>query len=303
MRSVLDGIGLSGGLEAYISGGSTILVPPKAEILTTDSGLDYLEYPIPSLWTAPLTPRKADLCRFLEAGWTIRQRTDGLLDDIHDLIEAPPSRIARFAEKWGPIWLCMKHDECLWNIDCRTQSLANDQCEWLAMEPLEFFRMTARQITDACKIVDHLLSDKPAPIATWQSLLPYKFPADECLEIDLQRAFLACAITEKLAIPGGPVLRVNWTDGTEAELTIETGLGFVRRAWLQVAQLLTGARGVCVCDGCGRAYIRHRRKPRRGGRNYCPSCGKTAAKREWATRNRTRLTQSARDHARDPQER
>ena len=71
-------------------------------------------------------------------------------------------------------------------------------------------------------------------------------------------------------------------------LSVNTGFGFMRLVWHQVAQCITGARDIHTCDGCGLVYIRDigRRRPKQGCRNYCKKCAETARKRDWARRNR-----------------
>ncbi len=87
------------------------------------------------------------------------------------------------------------------------------------------------------------------------------------------------------------MVALDWFDepaGTPAKLRIDTGWGFPPAVWMSVAQVVSNAKGLLQCDGCGNYYVRRGRKPAAGRRNYCPACGKKAAKRDWATAHRTK---------------
>jgi len=72
----------------------------------------------------------------------------------------------------------------------------------------------------------------------------------------------------------GVALELNWT-GNEPRLILTGGRAF---GALGVQLLLAvTANNLAVCDGCKLPYLREGRKPQKGRRNFCRTCGKKAA--------------------------
>jgi DNA-directed RNA polymerase subunit RPC12/RpoP len=109
---------------------------------------------------------------------------------------------------------------------------------------------------------------------------PFSALGNSARSLAKQRWIVATIIDQRLALlPGAPTLWVEW-DGRNPTLTIESGMGFIRAAWLHVAQLAAGVRSLYICDGCGKPYPR-RRQAKKGQKQFCPECGARASKRLW----------------------
>lgn len=243
-------------------------------------------YPTPSSWGDVVSsfelvfdPRELE-----EAGWIRRDDTTGLLEAFVALADGTPERIRRFALKWGPLWRCVNHQGCFWTPYTTPRlPFGSSYCSWIRAEPLSEFRRRAVQVKAAFDAAACLLAGKRVPAECWRVLSPSWGPVAERRGVPEQRRFLAAVVNAYLTLPGRTSLHMTWgPSNPKASLTIDFGLGFFGLVWLQIAQLITGARGLFVCDGCGRPYIRAGRRPRAGERNYCPQCGKAAAKRDWA---------------------
>ena len=89
-------------------------------------------------------------------------------------------------------------------------------------------------------------------------------------------------------------LEVGITGGPQAVRQVLCLIAEVRR-WREHAR---GDRGVAICDGCFRSYVREGRAPQRGRRNFCPDCGLKAAQRlaKRDQRARPRLTTASGYH-------
>jgi predicted RNA-binding Zn-ribbon protein involved in translation (DUF1610 family) len=101
------------------------------------------------------------------------------------------------------------------------------------------------------------------------------------LPVAQQRGMLATILNQQLALlPGAPAWWVTWRDSSTPPIEFESGWGFIRAVWMQVAQMIPGVKSVYICDDCGRVY-RRKRKAKIGQRQYCPDCGDKGAKRRW----------------------
>jgi hypothetical protein len=91
-------------------------IPPSVEIRDRR-----LVYPVPKDW---LRPAPSDIGILGTVGfyaledhrWKHTPATDthGLLDAFVSLANANDASIKKFASRWGPLWHCTKHKDCLW---------------------------------------------------------------------------------------------------------------------------------------------------------------------------------------------
>jgi DNA-directed RNA polymerase subunit RPC12/RpoP len=302
MREQWDIAGLTdeeGRLRPYLGGGSALWVPPEATLITLsvvtgpaiedEERIPYLQYPIHVYWKEHLNDGSLgplDLGFLEQVGWKVREETTGLLEDFVRIAEGKPEKVRRFVLKWGPLWLCRRHNDCFWTLPVPPASREN-RCMWQPEEGVHEFQANARQARAAFDIAASLVQNEPAPAEPWRDLgWPFAIPRD----LKTQRYFLTWTINKYLSLPDGPRLLVTWPDNSKARLSIYTGLGFFQVAWLQIAQLITGGKSLYVCTGCGKPYIRHKRKPPEGAANYCEECGSKTSKRDYARRKRARAS-------------
>ena len=108
-------------------------------------------------------------------------------------------------------------------------------------------------------------------------------------DLRVQQNHLIREINRFLTIANGPGFRLSWSRKHGHPVMVQdTGLGFFRLVWLQIAQSLCGGKGIYECDGCYRYFIAER-KPPEGRNHFCLACGgkrKRAAKKLWARKNR-----------------
>ncbi len=153
---------------------------------------------------------------------------------------------------------------------------------WFPYEPIGEYISSARQVRAAFEAAACLRRSEYVPVEHWLTLGCKE--SNSRRELRWQRFFLAKWIEGRFMLRGGSNLRVDWTDESQASLSIESGWGFIGAVWLGVAQIITEARSLNVCDGCSVPYIRQKRRSRKGERNYCDTCGSRASKRDWARR-------------------
>ncbi len=164
-------------------------------------------------------------------------------------------------------------------------------CKWRNVEPVDLFLTEARRIEAILETSSRLRQAKRVPAEVWRrgewgglgELNNHR------LDLAMQRWIAAAIVDQRLALlPGAPTLSLQW-HRRNPTLEIESGMGFIRAAWLQVAQLITRVRSLYICDGCGKPYPR-KRQAKKGQRQFCPECGSTAAKRLWWRENRGTTT-------------
>jgi hypothetical protein len=286
-----------GRLQTHLGGISEVLVPPAVEVgdVAYYSGekVQSIIYPIPSKWRKRLPVAQGGAIGaypLQELGWYERTHTTGLLEDLIDIAQGSAEAVQAFVLRWGPLWVCARHSEydfdCIWKFpDWEVDTVPEgDACEWFASEPVELFRRKAREARAAFGMARLLMEGKPVSADYLTDLKMPRILPD--FEIDVQRRRLARHISGNISRAGGPSLSLVWEQGERPRIVVKTGLGFFRLAWLQIAQIISGATGLYVCDGCGLPYIREKRKPAEGKSNYCDNCGKRAANRQLARRRR-----------------
>jgi hypothetical protein len=212
--------------------------------------------------------------------------------------------VMNFTRKWGPLWLCPMHQDCFWSPPSISKPHAfnlQHYCRWFPSEPVIIFIAKAKQAETAIKIAGRLADKEPVPIEDWRTLcagstLPgFGRSPDGTTgtlvgktETDLQyqQSYFAWQINKFLSVTNGPGFRFLWSAKKRHPVMVQdTGLGFFRLIWFQIAQILSGANGLYKCHECQGHYI-PTRKPRERDKHYCLDCGKPAAKKQWA-RTRT----------------
>jgi hypothetical protein len=218
------------------------------------------------------------------------------LSDPSDLED----EVRKFVLKWGPLWLCAKHTDCYWTPHSYSNddSLRSPGCRWFCCEPAILFKAKARQAEAAIVIAGYLAKKENAAVESWSELtaglVPRKarFVAGHKITehvLSVQQANLMWVVNRFIGNIQGPKFRLFWSPREgRPKMLIDTGLGFLRLAWLQIAQNLSGMKGIYKCDACAGYYIAER-KPPDGRHHFCPSCGgarKLGSKKLWARSNR-----------------
>lgn len=214
--------------------------------------------------------------------------------------------VRKFVLRWGPLWLCTNHADCCWTPPSYSNSNPFNiqrQCRWFPSEPVIVFLARAKQAKAAIEIAGFLSENQHAPMEYWRTLsgqrgvgYESRFPDGSVGRLDgkgkadlwVQQNHLIREINRFLTIANGPSFRLAWSRKQGHPVMVQdTGLGFFRLVWLQIAQSICGGKGIFKCDACGRYFIPNR-KPREGENHFCLSCGKNkaAAKRIWARHNR-----------------
>ena len=295
-----EGRPLRARLEAY----SGIWVPPKTELAVTGDGkFTVVCYPVPESLNEGVENRRIrgqeDLWISLqESGWKHRKLSDAdtLVEDFLALSYSTDARdVKYFSKKYGPLWFCSRHHH-LWNpmspsnVD-RSNPDTNAYCLWVPREFVEMFQTHAKYLK-ACLAIANCLTDsrpeKPS-LQDWQLLFgQHRGKYVSGLGFREQRDEIG-------SVMGGAILQfvspwLTWDRGPRPELSLQTGLGFIGRVWLQAAQLVAGGVELRTCSGCQSFYVRRERKPPKGWNNFCDECrateGKRISKRLWAKKTR-----------------
>ncbi len=281
-------------LKAYVQGYSAIWVPPEVRLGEWPNAegkpVACVIFPIPPEWQECLPVRGEPIILgspegenlLVKAGWQRKKNTEGVLNDFVKLADASDEKILAFTQKWGPLWLCVKHQDCVWSPN--TVRLGwdgkKDCCLWFPAEPLAFYRRYARLVKGILDAAALLAEGKPVPSSLWQEA---GWSGEENqFDIAVQRFFLASSVNGWLQ--GSDVtLWLAWDREKHPSLNVDTGWGCFQRMWVELAQCLAGARELCICDMCHQLYVRYDRKPQKGRKNYCPECrSKNAKQRAYA---------------------
>jgi len=306
---------------------------PWAFLRHGDTPTPTLLYSIPESWQLAVIDERwpavvidASMPALKDVGWTVCHKTDGLLEDFlrlaredvdqHTLDEKTVQAVRAFAKTWGPLWRCANdgHWDCHWTSSSATgqkhyygiiRELSNAElsqfdpnpfCSWAPQEEvLEF----VRKATEAKAVLDlaaYVRADATTPIpAKPLRMLRERPPEQRNAQLPWARWVISSIVNSYLWSRNGLSLELAWDEGQQSSLSLSSGVGFIHAVWVKIAQILSDAKGVYWCDGCGRPYIRTERKPQTGRRNYCPDCGTRgdfrAAKRLWAGRRRGRVTE------------
>jgi len=284
-----------GKFNAYLHQGAYLIIPPFVEVISLPDSFGeeqpYVIYPVPSTWIHPYPYTSAFPPPHLELGqngWNRKSKNEGVLDDFIKLANAKSHEVKHFVEKWGPMWHCTEH---LWCI-CQS-SVQERHCSWSVEEPISLFTSRARQVQTVLDVVSSL---KNGDIAAPEKISKLYYRFDLSKTENLHDPKVQWEKVERLifqwlnVLPGGPTIELSRTS-TEHQMIIRPGNGFLRHVWFQVAQAISGTGKLYTCSGCANAYIRRRKKPKRGNNNYCPDCAKNnlASKRDSKRRQRANV--------------
>ncbi|ADQ05193.1 hypothetical protein Calow_1647 [Caldicellulosiruptor owensensis OL] len=283
-------------LKAYVPKTSGVWVPPDVRLgkwpNIDNKLLDCIMFPIPEEWQK-LLPVKNDPFilasengenLLADIGWQKKENVEGVLDDFVKLADANDDEILEFVAKWGPLWLCVKHRECIWAPLPSSIKVGYDgcidYCLWFPAEPLSFYRFYAKQVKAILDAAALLVEGKPVPPSLWKAIGWCEKESE--WDISIQRFFLISTVNGWLEATG-TTLWLEWGKESYPTLYIDTGWGCFSKIWVELAQCLSNAKQLCVCDLCHQPYIRKDRKPQKGRKNYCPTCrSKNAKQRVYA---------------------
>ena len=285
-------IGDSGKLSP-IQGHPEIIAPPSVEVVKV-GGAYALKYPVPKDVALPMIrSRVGDL---LKNGWE-RHAGRSLLEEFLALAEVDDDsaveRVKTFATRWGPLWLCDTgggvHQMCHWSPEGGDHR-RRDPCRWSGVEPVKLFVSRARQAKAALDAGAALEDGKSIPSDLWRTLGRESFVRLSGVREwigqygDFDRILLGMAVNMYIGGHAGGCT-VSMELEPEPHLKITSGFGFIRAAWLGIAQTITDVHNLSVCDECHQTYSRRMRKVRNGERSLCPKCGSEsgyrASKRRW----------------------
>lgn len=184
-------------------------------------------------------------------------------------------RIKEFALRYGPLWEGGYYPQ-------GRKPAYYKRGNWYGYENVPQWYEKAKELDAAFEVAMCLLENKKASEEKWLHL---KYEDASEYEIEMQRQLLCGIINTKLK--QYVTLQTMW-EKNGFKVHIDTGLGFLGTLWLNIAQILTKKLMLCICDGCGRPYIRTGRKPQKGRRNFCGDCGHgdKASKRLWRQENK-----------------
>jgi hypothetical protein len=256
---------------------------------------------------------------FLEAQWRFVSDSTSVLYDFLKLAhtdvmeETGFKAVANFAHQWGPLWLCRtpQHtNNCHWRPEVSLSMPLHKPddledifpsgipgvgyqmqypCIWYPLEEAAVFVQKALQVQTVLSAAELLQRNSSVPASWWQRMGWGKASEITRAPTEEQRKILSFIVHFNLGLSRGPQLGMEWEN--EPKLIIAPPLGFIHVVWLAVAERLCEAKGVYQCSECGKFYVRSGRRPRTSSRNFCPSCGTKAAKRQWARRKRGEPTE------------
>jgi hypothetical protein len=212
--------------------------------------------------------------------------------------------VRKFVLDWGPLWQCSQHIDanCCFTpgLIVPNQGAVQRECRWDWHEQVELFRTKAREAEAFIRIINSMKEKKEIPLKQWRPLDPHgyyrqsRFCGEEVrldgtktVDKEWRRITLLRALNERLRMPNGPQPMVFWNSSkNQFQMTLDSGFGFLRAVWLQIAQYISGAPGLYKCDACSDWY-QPKKKPKAGNRHFCIPCGEggRASKRLWAREN------------------
>lgn len=251
--------------------------------------------------------------------WQQKTDTTDLLHDFlrlaHEDITA--QQVLTFAGRWGPLWRCRQR-VCEGDFPpCYAYMENTDYCLWSPYEPIREYVIEAQRVKSVLDVLLHLRDEKqhePVPEALWHTIR-YVERSPQCEKWEAERnaawdakynlsspprydsdaayarkdpayaqslgwGFLVDVANKYVAALGQPASSLTCPDGPRPpQFDIASSLGFLRVVWLEIIRLLSGTQQYYRCDGCGTYYERTGRKPKKGGKNYCASCGKKSGYR------------------------
>ena len=252
---------------------------------------------------------------FLAEGET-RTANRSLLESFTRLrSDSDGSRVLAFAQKFGVLELCSRHDLPMSHWPARLRRFAGDEgrcrpvggplaeeAQW--REPIRRWRELADEADAILRIGYQVASPRPRPApfelwervdtSTWLSfdlvrggtspvtqteIMPINGGAKAA--VGAQRRLLALIISGWLRV-GDVRLSMSW-EGQQPSLP-QGGHSLFGAVAMQMAVAVTGRDALAVCSHCGLRYS-PKRQPDPDKPHYCPAC-KHIPKREWARRQR-----------------
>ena len=290
-----------GRLASPVGARGGIWVPPDAKLEFVE-GKPYIFYPVPPNWPSTISIQQLNFEELRKLGWTYKENTDKLLDDFVKLANATPNKVLKFVKKWGPLWACVSHSTHKANLadvlGVEIVSLIHPigplhgdaalgfcWCSWVPAENVSSFVREAKRAKAALSIYTCFKLGKEEDPNDWGTLgfegkLKITDNASAEEKNFIKKMLLCNFVESRLSEVGFSI------DPQSLKLQIVFDLGFLRAAWLQLAQAMTAMRGIYVCDGCGDVYVRALKKPVEGKFNFCPQCGKKGAKRAYYRRKK-----------------
>lgn len=263
-------------------GSSFVNQPFESVTLEGKGSKEEIIFFVPKRWVyknAPDGPTKLK-----EIYWTKKENTSKLLNEFVSLANANGDRYLAFAKKWGPLWERKSENKPV------ISNLIPDKClvaPWI--ESVEIWRGYVRITKSLLEIAAYLINDKLAPEKVWLELgSDYKGSHS----LSEQRFMFTFYINMHLCNEYDVRYSLDWSKDTP-EIKFQSRLGFINALWFQFMQAVT-LQNLFICNGCGRAYSRDKRKPKLKQNNYCISCGNSAAKRDWYHRNKEKVKEQRR---------
>jgi hypothetical protein len=267
---------------------------------------------------------------FLEAiqtaGWKRKIPTDdemsSLLGEFLEIANAKNDKVEevvlKFVRKWGPLWSCANHPAigCTgWIPQPYSYEMSTEydegKCVWVRSEPIILFQAMSKQVEAAIQIAGFIANNQPVPFELFLILddlratniwvlkdgLEVTLMGKDDLSRQMQVRSLLSTINHYLSTSNSPGFAVTWASKRESSTTryklqmaVNTRWGFLPLVWLQLAQNITGSKGIYRCSGCDKWFVPTKRKPPEGRNHFCESCGKNKshAKRLWAHKERAK---------------
>lgn len=214
----------------------------------------------------------------------------GMLDAFIRLTK--PQDVVRFAERWGVLGLCEHLVPAIHNSPgmygmsgCKVLGPPKTRYYWEPLESWFFYARTARSVLNAAAALQagheppvELMDELKAWISTVRQE-PDLPPLDWWVKASAAE-HLELLVNFWLHLGGvKPRIRLSTTPPTFA-----FRVGAFGAIGMQLMQSITRTQGLTLCSSCGYPYPRSGRRVQAGRRNYCPTCGRTAALRD-AQRN------------------
>jgi hypothetical protein len=220
----------------------------------------------------------------LEWGWikdgTIsprRIRPDrAMFERFLGLASASETAIARYATKWGMLFIC-EH-----GLPASHKAHEHDGsggCPLITRSPNEYWepiarwRHFSRQAKAILSIAGRLTVDeRPGRKEDWRVIFEDQIlwqPWDPGVDVD--RLMLRSVINEWLSM-GRVRLEFDFSGSASVALVRPRGSGLFGALAVQLALAVGKSNGIGTCDGCGGEYSPVERRPKAGQRKFCKKC-------------------------------
>lgn len=224
-----------------------------------------------------------------------KKRSDPeLLSRFTKLADAPPSRILKFARRWGVLGIC-KHlvpythnrpplfrgEKRFWCTPTRNE----DGKFW---EPIDAWHAYSRQMQSMLRVAANLHQGRPGEVKDWNIIYDLGPTGDGDglgRYVNSDRHFFTLIVNFWIKV-GSVRPNFSWS-GDAAFVSFDTHLFGALVG--QLLTLVSRTKGLGFCSGCGDPFIPVRRRPKADQRNYCVTCGRKAAWRDAQRDRRRRL--------------